>query len=143
MQERHELQLRQRDIAERNVATEIRQLGASIRWSPFSFFFVEKLEDGLIVVCARSLGRVCQDAETREVLARVEKQVTLKLFILALLYKISRGFDIALGGVSIPHLFTLYFFRWQSSPSPQAGWLPLQSSTGLCSRRPGWPLPSR
>ena len=33
LQERHELQLRQRDIAERNVATEIRQLGASIRWS--------------------------------------------------------------------------------------------------------------
>ena len=31
LQERHELQLRQRDIAERNVATEIRQLGASIR----------------------------------------------------------------------------------------------------------------
>ena len=37
LQERHELQLRQRDIAERNVATEIRQLGASIRWSPFSW----------------------------------------------------------------------------------------------------------
>jgi len=55
LQERHELQLRQRDIAERNVATEIRQLGASIR----------------------SLGRVCQDAETREVLARVEKQVAV------------------------------------------------------------------
>ena len=35
LQERHELQLRQRDIAERNVATEIRQLGASIRWSFF------------------------------------------------------------------------------------------------------------
>ena len=35
LQERHELQLRQRDIAERNVATEIRQLGASIRWTPF------------------------------------------------------------------------------------------------------------
>ena len=34
LQERHELQLRQRDIAERNVATEIRQLGASIRWTP-------------------------------------------------------------------------------------------------------------
>ena len=32
LQERHELQLRQRDIAERNVATEIRQLGASIRY---------------------------------------------------------------------------------------------------------------
>ena len=35
LQERHELQLRQRDIAERNVATEIRQLGASIRWTPW------------------------------------------------------------------------------------------------------------
>ena len=61
---------------------------------------MEKLEDGLIVVSTRSLGRVCQDAETREVLARVEKQVTLKLFILALLSKNSLDLYISLGGVS-------------------------------------------
>ena len=62
--------------------------------------FSEKLEDGLIVVSTRSLGRVCQDAETREVLARVEKQVTLKLFNLALLSKNSLDLYISLGGVS-------------------------------------------
>ena len=53
LQERHQLQLRQRDIAERNVGTEIRELATSVR----------------------SLGRVCHDSETREVLARVEKQI--------------------------------------------------------------------
>ena len=47
LQERHELQLRQRDIAERNVATEIRQLGASIRWSPFSFLLRWKIDSSL------------------------------------------------------------------------------------------------
>lgn len=53
LQERLELQHRQRDIAERNAEDEIRQLKTSIR----------------------SLNRVCQDSETREVLQRVEKQV--------------------------------------------------------------------
>lgn len=55
LQERHELQLRQRDIAERNVEEEIRQLKSSIR----------------------SLNRVCQDSETRDVLHRVEKQIAV------------------------------------------------------------------
>ena len=109
LQERHELQLRQRDIAERNVATEIRQLGASIRWSPFSFFFAEKLEDGLIVVPTRSLGRVCQDAETREVLARVEKQVPLKLFILAFIFQNFSWFCITLGGESLLYSTSFHF----------------------------------
>ena len=109
MQERHELQLRQRDIAERNVATEIRQLGASIRWSPFSFLFAEKLEDGLIVVPTRSLGRVCQDAETREVLARVEKQVPLKLFILAFIFQNFSWFCITLGGESLLYSTSFHF----------------------------------
>lgn len=53
LEERLELQHRQRDIAERNAEDEIRQLKTSIR----------------------SLNRVCQDSETREVLQRVEKQV--------------------------------------------------------------------
>ena len=46
MQERHELQLRQRDIAERNVATEIRQLGASIRF--FSLVFLHMIEQSAV-----------------------------------------------------------------------------------------------
>jgi len=53
LQERLELQHRQRDIAERNAEDELRQLKTSI-WS---------------------LNRVCQDSETREVLQRVDKQV--------------------------------------------------------------------
>ena len=39
----------------------------------------------VFLVSIRSLGRVCQDAETREVLARVEKQVTL-LFLCAYVF---------------------------------------------------------
>ena len=46
LQERHELQLRQRDIAERNVATEIRQLGASIRF--FSLVFLHMIEQSAV-----------------------------------------------------------------------------------------------
>ena len=48
LQERHELQLRQRDIAERNVATEIRQLGASIRWSFFVFPHIHMIEQSAV-----------------------------------------------------------------------------------------------
>ena len=44
LQERHELQLRQRDIAERNVATEIRQLGASIRYFSLIHYFYGSLK---------------------------------------------------------------------------------------------------
>ena len=53
MQERLELQNRQRDIAERNAEEELRQLKSSVQ----------------------SLNRVCQHSETRELLQRVEKQV--------------------------------------------------------------------
>jgi len=53
--ERAELQKRQRDIAERNVEDEIRQLSTSVT----------------------SLNRVCQDSDAREVLSKVEKQVTV------------------------------------------------------------------
>ena len=74
---------------------------------------MEKLEDGLIVVSTRSLGRVCQDAETREVLARVEKQVTLKLFILALLSKNYLDLYISLDGVSLLYSPTFHFIFLQ------------------------------
>lgn len=53
LQERMELQQRQRDIAERNVEEEIRYLKTSIG----------------------TLNRMCQDSETREVLERVTKQI--------------------------------------------------------------------
>ena len=53
VQERLELQNRQRDIAERNAEEELRQLKSSVQ----------------------SLNRVCQHSETRELLQRVEKQV--------------------------------------------------------------------
>ena len=53
------------------------------------------------MVSIRSLGRVCQDAETREVLARVEKQV-----VLLDLYFCSSVFLIVL-------YFSMYFYMFK------------------------------
>jgi len=53
--DRLELQLRQRDISEKNVSDEIRQLKTTIK----------------------SLNRVCQDTDTRDILERVAKQISI------------------------------------------------------------------
>ena len=55
LQERLELQHRQRDIAERNAEDEIRQLKTSVQ----------------------CLNRMCQQSDTRELLRSLEKQVTV------------------------------------------------------------------
>ena len=103
LQERHQLQLRQRDIAERNVGTEIRELATSVR----------------------SLGRVCHDSETREVLARVEKQIQV-------LTQSTGGSSVLCPLSSV--LCPLSSVLKVESP-------PLLSSTVQYSRKPGWPPP--
>ena len=171
LQERHELQLRQRDIAERNVATEIRQLGASIRY--FSILWVcQKVSltafqyfwylSGAWAGCARTQrrGRFWPGSRNRwlssfsvPMYLSVSMYLSVPMYLSVALYFsvssiflwvcVSQWLCISLCPIFLYGSVFLYFCRCPCSRSRRAEWLPPPSSTGRSSRRPGWPLPSR